>query len=205
MFGHDHPAVATGLKNLALVLTRKGQYAEAEPLYREALDLGRALGGNELRLANTLNSLADLLATLGRYDEAEPLCREALAIRRRKSPDHPRVASALLVLGRIHLGRDDPAAAEPLLRECLAASRQRMSPGHWRIAAAQSELGNCLTALRRYEEAEGILLDSFAVLNDANPGNPSLVRQTAERLVRLYEAWQKPDQAAPYQELIHRP
>ncbi len=205
VFGHDHPAVATGLKNLALVLTRKGQYAEAEPLYREALDLGRALGGNELRLANTLNSLADLLATLGRYDEAEPLCREALAIRRRKSPDHPRVASALLVLGRIHLGRDDPAAAEPLLRECVAASRQRMSPGHWRIAAAQSELGNCLTALGRYEEAQGILLDSFALLNDANPGNPSLVRQTAERLVRLYEAWQKPDRAAPYQELIHRP
>ena len=205
VFGHDHPAVATGLKNLALVLTRKGQYAEAEPLYREALDLGRALGGNELRLANTLTSLADLLATLGRYDEAEPLCREALAIRRRKSPDHPRVASALLVLGRIHLGRDDPAAAEPLLRECVAACRERMPPGHWRIAAAQSELGSCLTALRRYEEAEGLLLDSFAVLNDANPGNPSLVRQTAERLVRLYEAWQKPDRAAPYQELIQRP
>ncbi len=109
------------------------------------------------------------------------------------------------MLGRIHLGRDDPAAAEPLLRECVAASRERMPPGHWRIAAAQSELGSCLTALGRYEEAQGILLDSFALLNDANPGDPSLVRQTAERLVRLYEAWEKPDRATPYHELINRP
>ena len=36
--GENHPDTLTGLSNLALLLQTQGQLAEAEPLYREALE-----------------------------------------------------------------------------------------------------------------------------------------------------------------------
>ncbi len=180
VYGDRHLAVATGLKNLALLLAETGRTEEAEPLYRQALVLGRELPGDELLLANTLNNLADLLATLGRYDEAEALAGEALQIRRAKSSG-PRTAASLLVLGRIQLGRGDPAAAEPLLREALERCLEKNDPRS--AARAKSELGGCLTALGRYEEAERLLLES---LSQATA--PALNRQTKQRINDLQEA-----------------
>jgi tetratricopeptide (TPR) repeat protein len=37
VLGPDHPDVATALNNLASLLQDKGDYADAEPLYRRAL------------------------------------------------------------------------------------------------------------------------------------------------------------------------
>ena len=205
VFGNEHLAVATGLKNLALLLTRKGAYLAAEALYREALNLGRRLDGNEHRLATTLNNLADLLVTLGRYDEAEPLCREALAIRRKKNPDHPRNAGSLLVLGRIHLGRGDPAAAEPLLRESVTLYEKARPPGDLRIARARSELGGCLIRRAELQEAESLLMASYAAIDEA-PGrrDPALMRETLKRIIELYEEWGRPEAAVPYLRILNR-
>ena len=36
--GDDHPQTLTGINNLAVVLKAQGHLAEAEPLYREALE-----------------------------------------------------------------------------------------------------------------------------------------------------------------------
>ncbi len=58
-----------------------GRYAEAEPLYREALAVTeQALGKEHPDYAIRLNNLAGLLRATGRQDEAEPLYREAVAV-----------------------------------------------------------------------------------------------------------------------------
>ena len=57
------------------------RYEEAEPLYREALEIGReTLGERHPDYAIRLNNLAGLLEATGRYEEAEPLYREALEV-----------------------------------------------------------------------------------------------------------------------------
>ena len=71
------------LNNLAGLLADTGRHDEAEPLFREALEVTRAaLGEAHADYANRLNNLAGLLDTTGRHDEAEPLYREALDVTR---------------------------------------------------------------------------------------------------------------------------
>jgi tetratricopeptide (TPR) repeat protein len=43
--GPTHPAVATGLNNLAVLYRAQGRYTEAEPLYRRALQIREAALG----------------------------------------------------------------------------------------------------------------------------------------------------------------
>jgi hypothetical protein len=76
-----------------------------------------------------------------------------------------------------------------MLRECLSLRQQSLPPGHWLIASAESILGECLMAERRYQEAEPLLLRGRASLEAArgSSGDPRVVQAT-RRLVALYEA-----------------
>ncbi len=59
----------------------QGKYAEAEPLYKQALAIRKQqLGDNHPGTATSLNNLAGLYSSQGRYAEAEPLYKQALAI-----------------------------------------------------------------------------------------------------------------------------
>ena len=70
--GPDHPNVATGLNNLALLLKDQGQYAAAEPLFRRAQAINeKTLGPDHPNVASGLNSLAVLLKDQGQYAAAE--------------------------------------------------------------------------------------------------------------------------------------
>ena len=56
-------------------------HAEAEPLFREAIEIGeKTLGRQHPDVATRLNNLASLLRATGRHAEAEPLYREAIEI-----------------------------------------------------------------------------------------------------------------------------
>ena len=78
------PAYAAELNNRGVAYRNTGQGGAAEPLYKEALALQRALlPPNDPATATTLNNLGTLYNTQSRYEEAEPLLNEALAIRRK--------------------------------------------------------------------------------------------------------------------------
>lgn len=50
----------------------------------------------------------------------------------------------------------------------------------------------------RYEEAETLLLESHTALSKTMGANDPRVQKAKTHLVRLYEAWGKPEQAAAY-------
>jgi hypothetical protein len=59
-----------------------------------------------------------------------------------------------------------------------------------------------LTIEQRYNEAEPLLVGSYESLKHSQgPSNPR-TRLALQRLANLYEAWNKPEQAAPYRALI---
>ncbi|MHC5733175.1 MAG: tetratricopeptide repeat protein, partial [Nostoc sp.] len=59
-----------------------GQYAEAEPLYREALEIiAKTQGVNHPHYPISLDSLPLLYHSMGKYIEAETLYREAIEIK----------------------------------------------------------------------------------------------------------------------------
>jgi tetratricopeptide (TPR) repeat protein len=76
VFGADAPETATALNNLAVTYNVLARYAEAEQLFRRAIEIGeKTLGKDHPTIATRYNNLALLLYDQGRYAEAEPLFR----------------------------------------------------------------------------------------------------------------------------------
>ena len=143
-----------------------------------------------------------------KYDDAASALQDALNIALPAlGSDHPLIAIYRINLASVQLARHDPAAAEALLREALPirvrapgivpSRRRTFQEDDWSVGATKSLLGAALTALRRYDEAEAVLLDARRDLQ-AEPGQDREVRATRSRLVALYEAWGRPDKAAAY-------
>jgi hypothetical protein len=199
----DRPDVLHALNGLAAVYLRQGKYAEAEPLYLEALAGCRKVFGEEQ--PNTLmvaKSLAALYRDWGKDDKAEPLferVRAALA-RQPGGAEDPQTASVLVSLGLVRLRRMKAVEAEPLLREALRIY-EKQEPEAWYRFDAQSRLGECLTAQAKYADAEPPVLAGYEGLRRRAkeiPANSNYLAEAGERVVRLYEAWGKPGEAAAW-------
>jgi tetratricopeptide (TPR) repeat protein len=70
-WGPDHLDVATNLNNLALLYYCEAKYAEAEPLYKRALEIRETnLGPDDPAVLQTMQFYAALLRQQGRKTEA---------------------------------------------------------------------------------------------------------------------------------------
>ncbi|EKQ68095.1 Flp pilus assembly protein TadD [Leptolyngbyaceae cyanobacterium JSC-12] len=117
----DPLQLARNFNTLGLVYASQGRYAEAEPLYTQALEIRRSqLGPDHPTTASCLNNLAGLYASQGQYAEAEPLLTQALEIRRSQlGPDHPSSATSLHHLAGLYYAQGRYAEAEPLYTQAL--------------------------------------------------------------------------------------
>jgi serine/threonine-protein kinase len=91
--------------------------------------------------------------------------------------------------------------AEKLQREAITVYQKVLQPDHWMIQRSRSQLGACLFRLKHYREAEEELLPAYAGLKATRGEQHEATRKTVSRLIELYEAWGKPDQAASYRAL----
>jgi serine/threonine protein kinase/Tfp pilus assembly protein PilF len=199
--GADHPEVLQSMNGLARLFQDRGRDAEAESLYRQALAGSRArLGPDHPLTLDCLNNLAALHQARGRYAEAEPLLREVVAAARTKPepPDSP-AALALGLLALNLLRQNKYAEAEPVARECLAV-RAGVEPDAWTTFNARSLLGGALLGQKKYAEAEPLLRAGYEGMRQRQAAVPAAgkvrLAEAAARLVRLYDAWGRPDEAA---------
>jgi tetratricopeptide (TPR) repeat protein len=83
MLGHKHPDALENTLNLALLLEEKGNFQEAEPLYRRAIEglawASRRMGRPHPELDNVVAVYADVLRNLG-LNEQEIRGRIQLAV-----------------------------------------------------------------------------------------------------------------------------
>ncbi len=203
LLGEEHPDVIGNLADLASILQSKGAYEEAEQLYRQALQLRLKLfGENSVRHTATMSNLATLLEARGDYEEAEALQRQALAVQRKQlGEDNRQVGASLNNLATMLCRKGQYSEAEKLQRQAIAVYQKSLKPEHWMIQRSRSHLGACLGKLKRYREAEEQLLAAYAGLKIARGEHHALTRKAVSRLIELYEAWGKSDQAAPYRAL----
>jgi tetratricopeptide (TPR) repeat protein len=177
----------------------KGDYAAAEPLFRQALAIRRKLFGEKHpSVIGNMSNLAASLREQGRHDEAARLLDEALTLARQAGDKDPGIAGLQVNLARVHLARNKAAAAEPLLRDALRRQQDTLPPAEWRLAATRRALAEALMALGRYREAEPLLIEAAAVLKDVPGRQGREAAATRNRLVSLYEALRQPAKAAPY-------
>ncbi len=200
----DYRAVVTNLGNLARVLEKRGDPAAAELLLREALTISLSqLDDDHPVVLEHRHKLAKFLLNVGQLEEAEREFQAELAGRRRslasKDDASRDVAHALLGLARVLIAADYPIRAEAAFRESLEIWRRWPEEEWVMINGTQSLLGQCLTKLARYDEAEPLLLDSYANFEARRSLNHPMTRRALGRLIELYEVWGRPEFAAQYQ------
>ena len=203
LFADPYRDVLESLNALGELFYYKRDTDAAEALWREALEIGRSLfGETHADVAEMLNNLGIIQRIRDDYPAAEAMLQEALAIQRSLFGDvHEEVANTLGNLATVHLAQSDYVAAEPLLRNALDISRTALGADHVQVGLFQRDLGATLMRLQRHVEAEEFLSRAYALLQ-TELGDYQETRRTVSFLVELYEAWDKPDQAAEYRALL---
>jgi tetratricopeptide (TPR) repeat protein len=194
--GRDHPDTLQALANLGVNYKDTGKLKEAMGLLEEALPRARI----DPQLGWVMNQALDAYARAGENAKFANLLPEVLpAVRKSLPPDSPYLAGLLAEGGLALLHLKKWAEAEPLLRECLTI-REKTQPDAWSTFNAKSMVGGVLLGQKKYAEAEPLLLAGYEGMKqrEANippPGRPRLT-EAVERLVQLYEALGKKDDAA---------
>jgi tetratricopeptide (TPR) repeat protein len=168
-----------------------------------------------------LDTLAAAFAESGQFDKAVSVQEEAIALLQSenekrdygsrlklyesKTPYRDHAALATMITGLLAQGKF--AEAEPLARECLAL-REKSVPDDWRTFNSRSMLGGALLGQKKYgPETEQILLSGYEGLKVREGKIPADARrlrlkEALERLVQLYEATNRPDQAAAWKQRL---
>lgn len=200
IMGEEHAETLTTLNILGMTQRRNGKFAEArdtaERVYTAAK---KTLGPEHPSTLTYMNNLAQARQSAGDPESAEVLYRQALEIRTRLAG--PSATSTLTVLNNLGLllcEQKRPEEALPMLEEVRAGLGAALPAGHWMLGASSGYVGDCLTDLGRYDEAETLLLSGRATLEKAlGPDHPRCTT-IAKALAKLYTAWNKPEQAAEW-------
>jgi serine/threonine protein kinase/tetratricopeptide (TPR) repeat protein len=186
--------------SLAILLDSTGKHLEADKLFRETIEVWRkSFPADHPERALTLCAWGEHLLAEGDFLQAEPALIEALRIQRMAlPPEHRALGQTLSAFGWLLAQTGRAAMGEGLLREGVAICRQAWPADHWVPAEAKSRLGGCLTALAKYEDGEKLLLGSHETLEKAAGTPPQRRVEAQDRIIKLYEAWNKAGQAAQW-------
>lgn len=202
ILGPDHPSTLTTAANLGRNYQEAGRLAEALPMLQRAFESSQKFK----TLAWVEPHLAECLANLG-MDQAAIAMLHDLAQEARESmpPDSQPLGDRLAQLGwfLIVCNLDAYVEAEPILRESLAI-RERLQPEDWSTFNVRSILGEAILGQQRFAEAEPLLLSAYEGMKARENTIPKeakiRLRDAKERIVRLYDFWEKPDLAKAWRQ-----
>jgi serine/threonine protein kinase len=200
ILGVDHPETLLCAINLAVNYRDAKRLTEASKLIDEWLPRTRAkLGATHPDTQFAAHTAASIYEATGQYAKAATERLELLAVLRQQVPaDDLRLAAALAHLGSNLLQAGKAADAEPVLRECLDICQKKGAPG-LPTSYAQSLLGASLLGQQKYADAEPLLLAGYEGMKQReaqiSPQGRVRLIEALERLVQLYDAWGKMDQA----------
>ncbi len=190
---------ASTISSLAYLYYLQGRYNQAEPLFRQALELSkRLLGENHPDVAANLDNLAELYESQGRYDQAEPLLLQALELRKRLlGEEHPDVATSLNNLAVLYGSQGRYDQAEPLYLQALELRKRLLGEDHPDVATSLNNLAVLYRSQRRYDQAEPLYLQALELrkrlLGEEHPN----VASSLNNLASLYKSQGRYDQAEP--------
>ncbi len=165
--GEAHPDYAQVLNNLAGLFQTIGRFREAEPLFKQALEIERMARPGPY-VALSLNNLAQLYKTMGRYEEAEPLFKQAIDIKRLTLGEgHPSYATSLNNLASLYCAQQRFEKALPIYERVVEIQRHALGAKHPRFALALNSLAVTYYFLGRTQDVETLCLQSIDILHKA--------------------------------------
>lgn len=197
--GGDHPSVINALNNLGKLQMDRGLFSEAAKTFADNLTAHEGvLGPEHDHVLLLLSNLASALQRTGRSEEAVQRYRELIERRGAAGKTrhyftavaHGNLGACLESLDQLDAAATEFGRAFAVLDEC------GIPADHWLGAVFQKGLGVVRTKERRYPEAERSLLASIATFEAAAGNHRVRLIRALEALVALYDAWEKPEQAA---------
>jgi tetratricopeptide (TPR) repeat protein len=200
----DHPSVAQALNNLGMTNYRARDFAAAEPLLHQALAMNlRLLGEAHPEVAANRNNLGLLLRDSGDFLGASQQFEAAIASNRATfGSQHPETLNVMINLAATHTQSGDHSQAQAIFRDVLAQQLSTYPSNDVRIATTKGLLGADLIATRHYGEAELLLTGAHAVIAERFGKDHPRTQAMVKRLVALYEATEKKDDAARARALL---
>jgi serine/threonine-protein kinase len=155
----DKATVTNARREIAETLYEKGDYAQAETLFRAVLNEDIALHGQTSdEVAHDSHQLALLLDNLTRWDESEVYYKRALGLARALHGEMDTgVATSLNDYALMLSNKSDFAGAEPMMRDALALHIKLEGPDHPHTLESQNNLSTILNGEGKYDEAMAIL------------------------------------------------
>jgi CHAT domain-containing protein/Tfp pilus assembly protein PilF len=198
--GPEHPDLAVSLFQVAVIYTKKGDYAKAEPLFNRALAI-RENGPEDPFLAFILENFANLYSETGNYSKAEPLYERSLNILEKVlGPEHPDVAIVLNDFAALYLRRGDDDKAEPLFRRVLAIIEKSLGPEHRLISLPIHNLAVIYKARGDYAKAEPLYQRALTIKEKTLPPDHPDVASSLNNLANLYRQMGDDARAEPLYE-----
>ena len=204
VLGPDHPGLAEFLNNLASALEELGRLDEAGAMYDESLEIReRCYGPNSLHVAKALNNLGTFHHRRGLTGDAEEFYRRAIALYLDLFGEHNvDLATTQLNLGTLLMQSGRLEQAGESYAAGLEAVEMSLPDDHPLLPVLQSHYAWCLVQQERYEEAEPLLLSSLEGYRRRPKQSADDVKLVLERLLSLYRAWQRPEDARLCQEQL---
>jgi serine/threonine protein kinase len=201
--GADHPSALLTYAALATAYRSAGRLSDALPLLEQA-----AAGVAKRQFSDRFAGQV-MTDTIAAHEEAKDLARAEAwqrkwlaVVKTQTAADSTEYADELVALSSLLLQQKKWSDAEATARDGLAI-RQKNQADCWRTFATQSLLGAALLGQRKYTEAEPLLLKGYKGMKQRADQMPSQakdprLREALERLVQLYEATGKPEEAAKW-------
>jgi serine/threonine-protein kinase len=195
-----HPGIVELGLNLALLRKDTGRFQDAEAMLFEILQtLEEILGKKHKRTIHAYFSLARLYADWHRWDDALEPARTAVEVGVRDyGEEYEGTFDERATLGRILIRLGRAGEALPILLRAHELAADYAPPGNFEREKTSSLLGEALARLGRFEEAEALLLESVPLIAENRGPDHYRTAQAWQRLVDLYTAWKRPEQAARY-------
>jgi tetratricopeptide (TPR) repeat protein len=167
----DDPDILTALGTYAALLGDLHRSAEAETIQRELVSRSARIRGpahTDTLVAQV--QLGDTLTDLRRYAEAETTLRTAAeALERNEGPSNRYTTGAWSSFSVAACEGGDADSGLEVARRIAEIRKQSLPEGDWHQLATQTTIGLCLVRLKRYAEADPVLLAARALESARGP------------------------------------
>ena len=208
--GKRHPDTLGSAERLGRTQIDAGKFDEGITLLESTLaDFRETVGPGSLDTLTCQLFLGAGYDAKGDRVRAEQTLRSALqGLRALGKDQEDRATLAAEFLGVNLVEQRKYSQAEPILRQALTY-RDKGDKDDWQLYRAQAFLGAALSGLKRYPEAEKLLLSGQQGLEQRLSRMPAdqkkWARFSSEQVTDLYSGWGKPDEAAQWRTRLQTP
>jgi non-specific serine/threonine protein kinase/serine/threonine-protein kinase len=193
--GEDHIQTVIAMCGLSNLYYFQGKMDDARSLLVEALEVCENLDGEQREMTMSLTTaVAVQYAQKDRYEEAQAMIARALQICRRTfGEEHQVTLNVMSTQGLLFQMQGRYDEAEQLIVQVLATSRRVLGEEHLLTIKLIERLGLTYIDKGLYVEAEPLLLKYQQIRRERLGENHPLTIASIKTLIRLYEAWDKPE------------